>query len=123
MFFGKEREKGEIMSLSKGHLIIKASECKGCRLCIEACPVHVITLSDKLNQMGYKTAEYSGEGCTGCGICYYTCPEPGAITVFKGWDKWDHKAFCPVCNLETNVYTAKNGNEKIVCTRCLNPIS
>jgi NAD-dependent dihydropyrimidine dehydrogenase PreA subunit len=23
-----------------------------------------------------------GEGCTGCGICFYCCPEPGALTVF-----------------------------------------
>jgi 2-oxoisovalerate ferredoxin oxidoreductase delta subunit len=25
--------------------------------------------------------EYTGEGCTGCGDCYYTCPEPLAIEV------------------------------------------
>jgi MinD superfamily P-loop ATPase len=21
--------------------------------------------------------------CTGCGICFYCCPEPGAITVYR----------------------------------------
>jgi Fe-S-cluster-containing hydrogenase component 2 len=26
---------------------------------------------------------YTGEGCTGCGICFYACPEPGAIRVYK----------------------------------------
>ena len=30
---------------------------------------------------GYQYAEYTGEGCTGCGDCYYTCPEPLAIEV------------------------------------------
>jgi NAD-dependent dihydropyrimidine dehydrogenase PreA subunit len=25
--------------------------------------------------------EYSGDGCIGCGACYYTCPEPLAIEV------------------------------------------
>ena len=24
-----------------------------------------------------------GHGCTGCGLCFYVCPEPGAIKVFK----------------------------------------
>jgi len=28
-------------------------------------------------------ATYSGEGCTGCGACFYCCPEPGAITVYR----------------------------------------
>jgi MinD superfamily P-loop ATPase len=34
-----------------------------------------------LNRQGYYAAGYSGSGCTGCGICFYVCPEPGAITV------------------------------------------
>ena len=28
-------------------------------------------------------ARYTGHDCTGCGICFYCCPEPGAITVFR----------------------------------------
>ena len=28
-------------------------------------------------------AEYAGEGCSGCGTCFYACPEPGTITVYK----------------------------------------
>ena len=58
-------------------------ECKGCGLCIEACPVNVIIAQEKLNRMGYHPAGYKGEGCTGCGVCFYACPEPGAITVYK----------------------------------------
>ena len=33
--------------------------------------------------MGVPYAEYAGEGCIGCGACYYTCPEPGAITIYE----------------------------------------
>jgi ferredoxin len=33
--------------------------------------------------MGVHPARYKGEGCTGCGVCYYCCPEPGAITVYR----------------------------------------
>jgi 2-oxoglutarate ferredoxin oxidoreductase subunit delta len=48
---------------------------------MEACPPKVIGLSDGLNPYGYRTATYAGAGCTGCGICFLVCPEPGAITV------------------------------------------
>jgi NAD-dependent dihydropyrimidine dehydrogenase PreA subunit len=62
---------------------IDEEECKGCGLCVEACPVKVLFQQTKLNAMGYHPAGYKGEGCTGCGVCFYACPEPGAITVYK----------------------------------------
>lgn len=68
---------------SRGLLLIETDECKGCGLCIEACPPKVIRLSEKLNAQGYRPALYAGEGCTGCGICFLACPEPGAITVLR----------------------------------------
>jgi NAD-dependent dihydropyrimidine dehydrogenase PreA subunit len=40
-------------------------------------------MSDKINILGYTYAEYIGEFCTGCGFCFYACPEPGAVTVYK----------------------------------------
>ena len=64
-------------------VIIREAECKGCELCIEACPEDVLFSQLYLNCMGFHPAGYKGEGCTGCGICFYQCPEPGAITVFK----------------------------------------
>ena len=38
-------------------------------------------MSQELNDSGYNYAEYIGEGCIGCGDCYYSCPEPLAIEV------------------------------------------
>jgi len=67
----------------RGQLRINEDECKGCGLCMEACPPKVIRLSDRLNHSGYRTAHYAGKGCTGCGICFMACPEPGAITVLR----------------------------------------
>ena len=67
----------------RGSLRIDTDECKGCGLCVEACPPRVIYLSDHLNQYGYRTATYAETGCTGCGICFLACPEPGAITVLR----------------------------------------
>ena len=67
----------------RGLLQIDIDECKGCGLCVEACPPKVIGMSEGLNHYGYRTAVYAGHGCTGCGICFMVCPEPGAITVLR----------------------------------------
>jgi NAD-dependent dihydropyrimidine dehydrogenase PreA subunit len=67
----------------RGHVKIRESECKGCGLCVDACPQNVLELSSKLNRMGYRSCSYTGEGCIACGICFYACPEPGAITVYE----------------------------------------
>jgi 2-oxoglutarate ferredoxin oxidoreductase subunit delta len=67
----------------RGLLRVDEDECKGCMLCIEACPPRVIRLSERLNPHGYRTATYAGAGCTGCGMCFLVCPEPGAITVLR----------------------------------------
>ena len=65
----------------RGNLKLDSEECKGCGLCVEACPPRVLRMTDRLNRCGYHPVAYRGSGCTGCGICYTACPEPGAITV------------------------------------------
>lgn len=56
-------------------------ECKSCRRCVIACPVKVLEIGKNLNARGYHHVAYKGEGCIGCGNCYYSCPEPMAIEV------------------------------------------
>jgi 2-oxoglutarate ferredoxin oxidoreductase subunit delta len=65
----------------RGDIIIASHLCKGCSLCIAACPPKVLLQGNTLNRQGYYAVSYAGSGCTGCGICFYVCPEPGAITV------------------------------------------
>lgn len=67
----------------RGQIQVDVAECKGCGLCIEACPPRVIAMSDGLNHYGYRTATYAGSRCTGCGVCFLVCAEPGAITVYR----------------------------------------
>jgi 2-oxoglutarate ferredoxin oxidoreductase subunit delta len=67
----------------RGSVKLNSEECKGCGLCVEACPPHVLQLAARLNPYGYHPAEYLGAGCTGCGICFFVCPEPGGITVLR----------------------------------------
>ena len=65
----------------RGDVLIAAHLCKGCCLCTVACPPGVLVQSNFLNRQGYYAVAYKGSGCTGCGICFYVCPEPGAVTV------------------------------------------
>jgi NAD-dependent dihydropyrimidine dehydrogenase PreA subunit len=67
----------------RGQVEIDWSECKGCGLCIHACPPGCLRFAKELSGYGVHPAEYTGTGCTGCGICFYCCPEPGAITVYR----------------------------------------
>ncbi len=68
----------------RGLLIVHTDHCKGCGLCIAFCPVDVIEIDrTAINALGYHPARYVGSGCNACGVCFYACPEPGAITVQK----------------------------------------
>ncbi len=65
----------------RGDILIASHLCKGCTLCIAACPSGVLVQGSSLNRQGYYAVSYKGSGCSGCSICFYVCPEPGAITV------------------------------------------
>ena len=57
---------------------------KGCGLCVNACPKHLLSLSNtRLNQKGYSPVEQSDpEKCTACAFCATMCPDC-VITVEK----------------------------------------
>ena len=50
---------------------------------MKSCTPGVLRLAVHLNRYGYHPAVYDGQGCTGCGLCFFACPEPGAITVYR----------------------------------------
>ena len=67
----------------KGRIVVNEAYCKGCELCIAACPQEVMALSEeRITAKGYHPAELKAEGCTGCAICALVCPE-AAITVYR----------------------------------------
>ena len=65
-----------------GKIIIDTERCKGCELCVIACPKQIIVISRKSNQNGYFPAQTDNRGCTGCGICALMCPE-AVIEVYR----------------------------------------
>jgi 2-oxoglutarate ferredoxin oxidoreductase subunit delta len=67
----------------KGWVEVNETYCKGCNLCVNACPPSVICLDmDRLTPKGYHPAFLASNGCTGCAVCALVCPE-AAITVYR----------------------------------------
>ena len=51
--------------------------CKGCGLCVDACPKHLLRLApDAINKKGHHPAEITDqEACVGCAACAMMCPD------------------------------------------------
>ncbi|MEA1874759.1 MAG: 4Fe-4S binding protein [Bacteroidota bacterium] len=71
------------MAKFRGAIVVDTEGCKGCSVCVTACPTDVISMSKAVNAKGYNYAEMANpEACTGCANCAIVCPD-GVITVFK----------------------------------------
>ena len=55
------------MAKMKGAIVVNTERCKGCSLCVVACPLNLIQLADKkVNLRGYRFVEQvNTEACTG----------------------------------------------------------
>ena len=65
-------------------LTIRTERCKGCGLCVNACPKGILAIAaDKINKKGYSPAYMQdSEKCIGCAFCATMCPDC-IITVEK----------------------------------------
>lgn len=71
------------MAKAKGMVEIEWEACKGCELCVAACPFEVLQLSEKVNGKGYHPSTMANpEACTGCASCAMVCPD-SVITVYR----------------------------------------
>lgn len=50
--------------------------CKGCGICVEFCPNHVLEMSTEMNKNGFHMPKPAHtESCTLCGLCEMYCPD------------------------------------------------
>ncbi len=69
--------------MPRGTVVIDKDRCKGCGLCIAACPNQVLAFSGELNKSGYNIVHIEDpEACVGCAFCAQTCPDI-AIEVYR----------------------------------------
>ncbi|MDR1120754.1 MAG: 4Fe-4S binding protein [Dysgonamonadaceae bacterium] len=71
------------MAKIRGAIVVDQERCKGCNLCITACPTQVIALHREVNSKGYNYAfMQQADACIGCTNCGWVCPD-GCIAVYK----------------------------------------
>ena len=70
--------------MSRGRPEINRERCKGCTLCVGACPEKIISMSkNEFNRQGVPFAVCFDESrCTACMSCAIMCPD-AAITVLR----------------------------------------
>ena len=55
---------------------VLAQYCKGCGLCIPACPKNILALADEVDRRGIHIAVVRDDvACTGCLNCATMCPD------------------------------------------------
>lgn len=72
------------MAKIHGAVTVDTERCKGCNLCVIACPTDVLLLQTKeVNNRGYHFAYAADmEKCIGCASCATVCPD-ACIEVFR----------------------------------------
>ncbi len=71
------------MAKNVGRIVVDIEKCKGCGVCVPACPTSVIQLAENVNGKGFHYAYMANEdACTGCMNCALVCPD-AVITVYR----------------------------------------
>jgi 2-oxoglutarate ferredoxin oxidoreductase subunit delta len=67
----------EVVLTTLAPIDIATDRCKGCGLCVDECPKHVLELDETVvNALGYHPVELTdAAGCTSCAICARICPD------------------------------------------------
>ena len=76
------------MAKINGAVVVNTERCKGCNLCVVACPTGVLALQQKeVNNRGYHFAYMAQpEKCIGFQSCALVCPD-ACIEVYRVIEK------------------------------------
>lgn len=85
----------------KGTVKFAIDMCKGCELCIKACPQDSLALSGEINSHGYHYAVLVKDNCTGCINCALVCPD-AVITVYREKKK-ERVQVATISNVKENI--------------------
>lgn len=86
----------------RGSVQFNIETCKGCELCIDACPQESIQLSPGINAQGYHYAVLIRDNCTGCTNCALVCPD-AVITVYRETKKKNKVPVATISNVTENI--------------------
>jgi 2-oxoglutarate ferredoxin oxidoreductase subunit delta len=86
----------------RGTVKFDIETCKGCELCIEACPQESLALSPGINKQGYHYAVLVKDNCTGCINCALVCPD-AVITVYREDRKRNKVPVARISNVQENI--------------------
>jgi len=69
--------------MAKGKVEFADALCKGCNLCVDACPKKILKIGARTNVKGYNVVECTDmSACIGCAACAVMCPDV-VITVHR----------------------------------------
>ncbi|MDD5346989.1 MAG: 4Fe-4S binding protein [Candidatus Omnitrophica bacterium] len=64
-------------------ITVDTQNCKGCLLCVAACPRGLIKKDERLNKKGFNPVKcVDAAQCSGCCLCAVICPDC-CIEVYK----------------------------------------
>lgn len=95
----------------KGTVAFDIETCKGCELCIDACPQESLELSREINAQGYHYAVLVKDNCTGCVNCALVCPD-AVITVYRENRKKEKVPVARISNVTGNITVTIDGERK-----------
>lgn len=99
--FLKNNQRSNVMPV-KGTVKIDIETCKGCELCVEACPQESLAMSKEINTKGYHYAVLIKDNCTGCINCALVCPD-AVITVYRTTKKKEKVPVATIKDVKENI--------------------
>jgi 2-oxoglutarate ferredoxin oxidoreductase subunit delta len=91
----------------RGTVKIDIETCKGCELCVEACPQKSLRLSPAINKQGYHYTVLIKDNCTGCINCALVCPD-AVITVYRESKKKEKNPIARITNVSHDLSVTVN---------------
>lgn len=68
-----------------GRIVLDRDVCKGCYLCVNACPKGLLAKSSEPNAHGDFPVEFvdKEKACIGCAMCAVNCPDAAIREVYR----------------------------------------